>query len=308
LWEKFLGDVMLGNKDNIEFLQRMAGYSLTGNTSEQCFAILYGTGGNGKGTFVNTIRNIMGDYAQQASFDSFAVTRNEKTIRNDLAGLVGKRMVSAAEPEAGVRLSEALIKQLTGCDPITVRFLHQEFFEYVPTYKIWLSTNHKPRIVGSDHGIWRRVRLIPFNAKFEGANQDKNMAEKLMAEAPGILNWMIEGCKQWRRDGLPVPKDIEEATASYRSEQDTIAQFVEAKCEKDQTFRVSRGDLYQAYAEWAKATGEHVMSERVLVSAMVERGYKEYRTSRERGWKGIRLFRPAEEPAEQCARVEDVKE
>jgi putative DNA primase/helicase len=232
----------------------------------------------------------MGDYAQQASFDSFATTRNEKTIRNDLAGLVGKRMVSASESEAGVRLSEALIKQLTGCDPITVRFLHHEFFEYVPTYKIWLSTNYKPRIVGADDGIWRRVRLIPFNAKFEGANKDKDMAEKLMAEAPGILNWMLEGYKKWKKDGLPVSKGIEEATESYRSEQ--------ATCEKGETHRVSRGELYQSYVEWVKATGEHAMSERVLVSAMVERGFREYRTSRERGWKGIRIFRPAEEAEE----------
>jgi putative DNA primase/helicase len=181
--------------------------------------ILYGSGANGKSTFLNTLMRILGDYAIAASTETF-MKKNGEQISNDIARLRGTRFVTTAEAEQGKRLSEPLIKQITGNDAMTARFLYGEFFDFVPTFKIFMATNHKPMIKGTDHGIWRRIKLIPFTTTIRAEKQDKHLEEKLIREGPGILNWLIEGVKRWFAEGLVPPAEINGATEEYRNEMD----------------------------------------------------------------------------------------
>jgi putative DNA primase/helicase len=274
-WEEFMSDIMSGDADDVDFLQRFGGYSLCGDISEQCFIILWGDGSNGKSTFVGTIRKIEGQYTAQATFDTFTDDKN-KPIRNDLAALKGVRLVAASESEKGTKLSEAVIKHLTGGEEVTCRFLNHEFFSYLPTYKIWLSTNHKPRIRGVDDGIWRRVRLVEFKAKFkkELGNINERLQDELMAEAPGIINWLIAGYLKWKATGLPLPENVKNATANYRSEQDTLALFLEDACEVAPTLFTHSQSTYLAYKRWAEEQGERPMGSKNFKAAMEERGFK----------------------------------
>jgi len=187
---------MDGNADLIAFLQRATGYSLTGETSEQCLFILHGSGANGKSTFVETIHALLGDYGQKTETKSF-MQRQSEGVRNDLARLKGARFASAVEIGRGQKLDEALIEEATGGDRIAARFLFKELFEFQPQFKLFLACNHKPEIRGTDEGIWRRVKLVPFDVTIPPKERDKRLLVKLRAELPGILNWALEGCQQW---------------------------------------------------------------------------------------------------------------
>jgi putative DNA primase/helicase len=223
-WLKFLDTITGHSTEVVMYLQRCAGYSLTGATNEQAFFLLYGPGGNGKTTFLEVLRFILGDYGQSAAFQSFMASQNQ-SIRNDLAKLHDARFVTAIESEAGRRMAENVVKQLTGGDTITARFLFQEYFEYRPQLKLWLATNHKPAI-GQDDGIWRRIRLIPFIVRISPEEEDKNLREKLKRGASGILNWALEGLAQWRASGLQEPAAVKDATKEYRADQDVIGDFL----------------------------------------------------------------------------------
>jgi P4 family phage/plasmid primase-like protien len=287
-WGLFLNQVTAGDKALQDYLQRCVGYSLTGETKEHALFLLYGKGANGKSTFLEVVRHVIGDYAQTADFGSFMVSKNQ-TVRNDLAKLNGARLVTATESESGKRMSEAVVKQLTGGDTVTARFLYSEHFEFVPQFKLWLGTNHKPKIVGSDDGIWRRIRLIPFTVQISKEQQDKDLSKKLKAEAVGILNWALEGLRQWQKLGLAEPETVTEATSEYRADQDVLQHFIDARCKTGVGERVKSSSLYADYKLWADVAGEFVMSERDFGNAMTDRGYSRYRTSRERGWEGIAL-------------------
>jgi putative DNA primase/helicase len=197
-WEKFLDRIMAGNRALIAFLQRAVGYALTGDTREQVLFVLYGTGANGKTTFLETVRAMLGDYAMHTNFSAFLQSEHS-TARNDLARLAGARFVSASEVQGGRRLSEDVIKQITGGDTVTARYLYHEFFEYRPQCKLFLAVNHRPVIRGTEHAIWRRVHLIPFTVTIPNEEQDKTLGEKLRAELPGILNWATQGCRDWQK-------------------------------------------------------------------------------------------------------------
>ncbi len=188
---EFLSRITAGNSELIAFLQRAVGYSLTGSTSEQALLILHGLGANGKSTLLNAVRQALGEYARTTRTETLLIQRQD-SIPNDIAALKGTRMVTAQETEAGRRLAESLVKQLTGGDSIAARFLHQEWFEFTPIFKLWLATNHKPRITGTDHAICRRIRLVPFGVKIPDAEQDP-------ALPPGILAWSVKGCLAWQR-------------------------------------------------------------------------------------------------------------
>ncbi|GHU12348.1 hypothetical protein FACS1894161_0380 [Spirochaetia bacterium] len=192
IWRNFLMEIMNYNAELIRFIQTAAGWAITGNTSEQSMFILFGTGANGKSTFLNTIMNLLGDYAIATPTETF-MKKSGDQITNDIARLRGTRSVTTTEAEQRRRLSEPLIRQITGNDRMTARFLYGEFFSFVPTFKIFMATNHKPVIKGTDHGIWRRIKLIPFTNRIPEEKQDKNLEEKLRAEASGILNWLLEG-------------------------------------------------------------------------------------------------------------------
>jgi putative DNA primase/helicase len=296
-WLRFLDEITAGNKALQAYLQRWVGYSLTGETNEHALSLLWGKGANGKTTFLEVIRHVLGDYAQTADFASFMVSK-QQGVRNDIARLNGARLVTATESESGKRMSESVVKQLTGGDTVSARFLYSEHFEFVPQFKLWLATNHKPKIVGADDGIWRRIRLIPFAVQIPKERQDRNLPKKLKVEAAGILNWALEGLRRWQTMGLVEPGIVTDATTEYRADQDVLQHFIDAVCTTGAEKRTKGSALYAAYKQWAETAGEFVMSGRDFSNAMSDRGYSRYHTKSERGWQGIALVVVEEAEAE----------
>ncbi len=287
-WDKFLQTITGEDEGIIEFLRRAVGYSLTGDVSEQALFILHGTGLNGKSTFLETIRSVLGEYARHTPTETLMVKRNSG-IPNDLARLFGARMVTAVESEDGRRLAESLIKQLTGGDAISARFLHQEFFDFHPTFKLFLATNHRPQIRGTDHAIWRRIRLIPFTVTIPNDQQDKMLLAKLQKEASGILRWAAEGCQAWLQHGLGEPPAVVSAIESYREEMDTIGKFLADRCICHNTVRVGSSELYQAYKEWCGAEHEDPLTHTKFSLRLKDRGFQN-KKSGAKTWLGIGLI------------------
>ena len=271
-WESFLAKIFDGNEGLIRYLQRAVGYSLTGSTVEQVFFLLHGTGQNGKSSFLEAVRFILGEYARQTDFTTFLESKSDR-IRNDLAGLVGARFVTAIESKQKSRLDESAIKQVTGGDTISARFLFREFFEFLPAFKVWLATNHRPDIRGTDDGIWRRVVLVPFNVAIPEAERDRSLGEKLQDEAGGILRWAVEGCLDWQKHGLGAPPEVTSATGAYREDSDPLGGFLRECCVFGSSQRVGATDLYQTYVSWAdRQRGEEPLSQRSLSASLEERG------------------------------------
>lgn len=293
IWEAFLHRIMGGNEQVITFLQRAIGYSLTGVTREQVFFLLHGVGANGKSTFLETLAALLAGYAQQAQITTFLRKQHDEGIPNDLARMVGARFISAVEADEGVRLSESLIKQLTGGDRITVRFLHQEFFDFIPEAKYWFAMNHRPTIRGTDHAMWRRPLLIPFGVVIPDEEQDKGLKAKLQAELPGILAWAVQGCLDWQTHGLAIPEEVRAATSEYRAEMDTLAGFFEERCTLTKDAWVPSSDLYRAYREWSEEAGERYETEQMFGKKLTERGLTREKRSGKRCWFGITLVNTA---------------
>ncbi len=251
-WLQFLDEVFDGDKDLIEYICRAVGYSITGDVSEQCLFLLHGVGANGKSTFLNAIRHAVGDYGYNMPFTTIEMDRRA-SIPNDLAALVGRRLVTASETNEATRLNEGRVKALTGGDPVTARFLNREFFTFRPVAKFWLAVNHKPRVTDDSHGFWRRVRLIPFTQQFPG---DKMLESKLKVEAPGILRWAVEGCKQWQERGLDPPDCVRSATEEYRQESDVIEGFIAERIEvTNEDIELPIREIVEAYDRWAEREG-----------------------------------------------------
>jgi putative DNA primase/helicase len=297
-FEAFLDRIFAGRDRLISFVQRMAGYSLTGETREQCFFVLHGPGANGKSTLVGALMGLFDAYAAQMAAETLLMRRGDVAlVLNDLSTLEGKRLVAAVESDMGRRLAEALVKQLTGGDRLKVRRLYADAYEIAPTFKLWLSTNHKPTIGGRDLAIWRRVRLVPFNVTIPLDEQDPCLAEKLEAERPGILAWAVRGCLQWQRDGLGPPEEVRHATASYRAEEDALADFLVERCWMAPEARGTVADLYSAYGAWAKDSGETPMSKRDFCHGLDERGFppgQDRTHAKARVRLGVRLRTPAD--------------
>jgi putative DNA primase/helicase len=228
-WLAFLKDIFFENEDVIKYMQKVVGYSLTGLTTEQCFFILWGNGANGKSTFVETITYILNNYALTCDSKTL-MQKDGNQINNDIARLRGSRFVSAAENNRRKEFDESVIKRLTGNDKIIARFLNKENFEFYPTCKIFLTTNHKPNIRSIDDGIWRRIRMIPFLFKVDESRMDRFLGEKLKEEAEGILAWMVQGCLLWVKEGLKEPKFVEDAGKKYKFEEDRIGNFIADEC------------------------------------------------------------------------------
>lgn len=260
-----------------EFISKFAGYSLTGYTSEQCLSFLQGLGANGKTTYIEIQKLIMGDYAATLPFASLLHRDGGQGGRAtpDIARLLGVRMVNASEPDFGTRFSESIIKILTGGDTIAARFLHKDFFEFKPTFKLQIAGNHKPAIRGNDEGIWRRIRLIPFEQFIPEDERDGELIEKLWKESNGILNWMAEGCRQWQQDGLKEPKAVQEATQEYRDENDVLGEFFEGCIIIDPNGKVQAAKLYDAYTAHCESIGNHYpMTLTALGKELNERGFE----------------------------------
>lgn len=271
------------------FLQRAAGYSLTGIANERVLLILYGHGANGKSTFLEIVRELMGDFATRVPTETLMAKRSGG-IPNDIARLKGARFVFAAETDEGRRLSEALIKDLTGTDTISARFMRGEFFDFKPEFKLWLATNHKPNIRGTDPAIWDRIRLIPFDVRIAPEQQDKQLLVKLRAELPGILAWAVAGCLAWQRDGLGYPAVIRDATAGYRAEMNVLETWLDDCCAIEPHARCTAKDLYASYKAWCDEEGERFMRQRDFGVKLTERNFTQTRgTGGLRSWKGLRL-------------------
>lgn len=297
-WETFINEIMAGDRQLVEYLQRIVGWCLSGDMSEQCFFVLFGIGANGKSTFLNTLLELFGAYGRQASPQTFMVNKHESNIRSDLVRLQGIRFIATSETENHQRISESLIKQWTGGEKISTRDLYKTTFEFTPQGKIFLATNHKPRIHGDGHAIWRRVQLIPFTRTFTDADKDLNLQDTLKTELPGILNWALKGHKEWQKKGLQAPPSVISAVKAYREDMDAIGSWMKENCQTDKTYQGLIGSLYDNYRAWTKDSEEYTLNKRDFVRQMEERGFEKLQTtkthndgSRDKGWvlKGLCL-------------------
>lgn len=300
-WLAFLNSIFDGDMALIAFIQRAVGYSLTGDVREQVLFICHGVGSNGKSVFLNILRKLLGHLAIQAAPDLLMVSKSERHP-TDQADLFAKRLVVCQETGEGRRFNETLVKQLTGGDGIRARRMREDFWEFNPTHKLWLSTNHKPEIRGTDHAIWRRIRLIPFNVKFTDDGPAKKyplMEAKLTAELPGILAWALQGCLDWQRHGLNPPDAVSQATNNYQAEMDVLAAWMKECCFLKKTAETKASDLYASYTAWCEQSGEYPEKQRKFGMRLKERGFDNFlSTGGYSKWRGIGLRSPVEEVEE----------
>src|SRR5262249_14688186 len=268
---RFLDRVMGGDAALVSFLQRVAGYALTGLTREHALFFCFGTGANGKTTFINAITRCAGDYHRTAPMETFTDSKSERHP-TDLAGMRGARLVTAVEIEEGRRWAESKIKALTGGDRISARFMRQDFFEYVPQFELIMAGNHKPGLQSVDEAIRRRFNLIPFTITIPLAERDGRLSDKLNAEMPGILAWMIEGCLEWQRRELAAPETVTAATAAYLEAEDAISVWIEECCERNPNAWERTASLFSSWSAWANKVGEHIGSQRRFVERLEARG------------------------------------
>lgn len=281
------------------FIRRAVGYSLTGETCEQCLFFLHGGGANGKSTLLTVIQAMMGDYARQAA-PELLVSRGGDRHPTELADLFGARLVASVEVDEGKRLAETLVKQMTGGDKMKARFMRADFFEWTPTHKLFLAANHRPEIRGTDYAIWRRIHLVPFTVTIPPAERDGRLGAKLLAELPGILNWAIQGCLDWQRYGLGVPQAVKDATEEYRQEQDVLADFLAECCVIDPQAYAVAGVLHKAYTTWCEDGGVKPISSTAFGRRLTERGFRAEKPriggKQTRVWRGLGLATPTDNP------------
>lgn len=270
-WLRFLADVTDKNVELVRFLQRMCGYCLTGDVSTHALFFLYGTGANGKSTFIDTVRWVLGDYARVASMDTFTESKNDRHPQ-ELASLMGARLVIAQETEEGRRWAESRIKELTGGSPITARFMRQDEFTFQPQFKLVIVGNHKPGLRNVDEAMRRRLHLIPFTVTIAPDKRDPALPAKLRAEGGGILSWMLQGCDEFQRIGLAPPESVRAATDKYFTAQDAIGTWIADCCKLEEATSSSVGELYRNFGAWANANGEYAPSRRRFADALESRG------------------------------------
>ncbi len=273
LWDKFLARVTDENQNLYDYLRRLTGYLLTGITTEQVLHFLFGLGANGKSVFCEVLNAILGDYAVIVSPD-LIMLRRHGGIPNDIARLRGARAALMNETTQGSRFDESKLKDLTGGDSLTARFLHREFFDFAPTHKLLIRGNHKPAITGTDEAIWRRLRLVPFAVQIPTDEQDMNLLAKLRTERPGILRWAVEGCLEWQRDGLKPPECVMAAVNEYRHEADTLGRFIDEQCEVRTLAQIKSSAFFQRYQQFAEQAGERWIPSKDLPSEMERRGFE----------------------------------
>lgn len=292
LWDKFLNQIFNNDEELIHYVQKAIGYSFTGSVDEQCLFILNGRGRNGKSVFSNVISDVAGNYAKQMNVQTIVAKKNQSGSANsDIARLEGARIVTSSELNEGDRFDESLVKQLTGGDKILARFLYGSEFEYKPKFKIWMATNHLPIIRGTDDGIWRRIKIIPFNIQIPKEKVDKKLEYKLKAEYTGILNWIVQGAIMWQQEGLEDPEAVTKVIETYRAEMDPLDAFLEECCTTGQNYSIKAREMYDAYHEWAKESEEYKMS---MTKFGREMSKKLLRVKKMDGWYyvGLKLKEP----------------
>lgn len=273
-WLKFLDEIFNGDNDLIEYMQKISGYCLTGSTKEQDFYLLYGTGANGKSTLIRIMMDLLGrDYAKQTAASALLAKVHE-TPGEEIATLQGARLVCTVEVDDGKKLAESLVKQLTGGDRIRARRLYANSFEFTPTFKLLMACNHRPRVSGTDSGIWRRIKLISFIKSIPEDEQNPDLADELHEELVGILNWALTGCIKWQKEGLNPPEEVDKATALYRDESDAVGNFLE-ECVITQNInaKTKAKALYEAYRQWCEKAGEYTLTMRRFNDRLRERGH-----------------------------------
>jgi putative DNA primase/helicase len=287
-WLAFLDDVTGGDVELQRFLQRMAGYCLTGSTRDHALFFLYGTGGNGKGVFLNTLTKVLGEYARVAPMETFTESKSDRHP-TELAMLQGARLVVAQETEEGRRWAESRIKSMTGGDPITARWMRGDFFTFVPQFKLVIAGNHKPGLRAVDEAIRRRLYLIPFAITIPPERRDPHLPDALLAEAGGILRWAIEGCLAWQREGLNPPKAVRDTTADYLEAQDSLQAWIEDCCEVNPNRWELPGALFASWKAWAEKAGEPFGTQRSFGDRLEASGFLRSKTNGTRRHIGLAL-------------------
>jgi P4 family phage/plasmid primase-like protien len=296
-WDLLITGMWAGDFELIQWNQRWAGYAATGDVREQIIAILHGSGGNGKSVYAETLLDVFGDYGLKSNSELLLASKSDRH-ETEKAALAGRRLVVACETGEGRRLNEPLAKEASGGDRITARFMRQDHFTFSATFKLALSTNHRPAIHGTDVGIWRRVRLVPFLVRFwnpgetpgpEHLRADPMMREKLRRELPGVLNWIVAGAAEWFRDGLGTCKAVEAATAEYLSSEDIVGQFVDERCMRDVTAKEKAAALFAAYTAWAEARKERPMTQTTFGARLGDMGFDKDKSHGVKVYRGIGL-------------------
>ncbi|MCR9151915.1 MAG: phage/plasmid primase, P4 family [Rhodobacteraceae bacterium] len=287
-WLAFLDDIFDGDRDVIGFMQRAAGYALTGMTNEHKLLFLYGTGRNGKSVFLNTLTWIWADYARRAAAETFLNTQNDKHATG-IAGLQGARLVAGSELPKGRSWDESLIKDLTGGDRLTARFMRGDFFDFDPQLTLFIAGNNQPSFRGVDEAIRARVVLVPFLVTIPPEKRDKRLDEKLKAEGPAILRWAIDGALEWQRGGLSVPQAVAAASEEYMDDEDTLAQFLADETSADPMAFITTTDLHRRFAQWSERQGLHPWTLHTLRKELKSRGMKDHRKTIGRGFVGLKL-------------------
>lgn len=291
-WLAFLEQIFEGNAEQIAYVQKAMGYCLTGKTTERAVFFLWGAGKNGKSTLLTVVANILGEYHQKTPTETIMARRNDGGIPNDIAALKGARLVTASETEEGRRLNVSKVKDMSGNEELTARFLHGEFFKFRPQFKLVIATNHKPIIPGNDRAMFDRMKLIPFLFRIPEDAMDKELEAKLMQESAGILNWLIAGCLAWQEHGLTPPAEVVQATEQYRLEMDQIGAFIADRCILGPEYKVATGDLYAAYKAWCDASEERPLTKNAFGRQMNDREFENDHDGpqRLRTWFGIGLL------------------
>jgi putative DNA primase/helicase len=290
---RFLDRIAGGDSALVAYVQRVLGYALTGLTSEHALFFAYGTGANGKSVLLSTVSGILGEYHRTAPIEAFVATNSDRHP-TDLAGLRGARLVTATETEEGRRWAESRIKQLTGGDTVAARFMRQDFFEYLPAFKLVIAGNHKPSLRSVDEAIRRRFHLIPFGVTIPPDERDNELTEKLKAEWPGILQWMIDGCLEWQTEGLRPPKAVIDATAAYMEAEDALAAWIDDRCERDPAAWEQSSSLFASWTTWAEKAGENPGTMRRFAQTVESRGFRPQRRMNGRGFLGLQIVPEAE--------------
>lgn len=287
IWDTFINRVTSGDDELVSFLQRIAGYALTGDTREHALFFLYGLGANGKSTFLNALIGVLGDYAVSSPIETFTEQKGQRHL-TELARLRGARLVTSTETEEGRRWAESRIKALTGGDKIAANFMRQDLFEYTPQFKLIVAGNHKPGLRSVDEAIRRRFNLIPFTANIPAEERDTDLGDKLKAEWPGILAWAISGCIEWQEGGLRPPQVVNVATDDYLSNEDIIATWIEECCEVSPNASERGPALYASWKKWAEDSGEFVLKYKDFREKLENRGFQTKRSKSERLIEGLR--------------------
>jgi len=285
-WDKFLDEITNSNHELKEYLQRIIGYSLTGSTNEQVFFIFVGKGANGKSTFLNLFSNILGDYAKVTPTKT--LMKGYQGINTDEARLNGARFVVASEANKGQKLDEAKIKKMTGGDTITARFMRKDFVEFQAKFKLFMAVNTLPE-VSADDAIFRRIRVVPFDVRFQTEKLNKDIQKELLEVSEAILAWAVEGAVKWYKEGLPNCQKVEDATKVYQESADILDRFISTILTKDPKSRISISELYDTYKDWATGNSERSLTKRELGQLMCAKGFEQKKSGSVRAWEGLDL-------------------